>query len=153
MRDVKAQMDTYQIHKDMMSFVILRNGEIDWKGSIKLSWSGFAFDAKDSSHNKYQLLSSGILFWRKLTLIENGKEIDRIKVNKSVNFPVILKRGQDLYIDGEISFSVNQGKQDSQYGQLVMSWETDRAEYKNIIYTLMMACIQNSGNFYAGAVP
>jgi len=136
-----------------MSFVIFRNGKLDWKGTTKLSWSGFAFEAKDSNHNKYQLLSSGILFWRKLTLIENGEEIDKIKVNKSVNFPVMLRRGQDLYIDGEISFSVNLRKQNSQYGQQVMSWETDRTEYKNIIYTLMIACIQNSGHVYASAVP
>lgn len=146
-------MDTYQIHQNIMNFVILRNGEIDWKGSTKLSWSGFGFDAKDRSGTTYQLLSFGIFFWRRLALIENGKEIDRIKVNKSVNFPVMLKRGKDLYINGKSSFSVSLRKKDSQYGRLVMSWQTNRTEYKSIIYTLMMARIQNSGYVVASALP
>ena len=92
-------MSTYQIHRDTINFVITKDGRTVWNGNYELSLSGFGFTSKDKNGDTYHLKSKGFLFFRKLFLLKNGFEIDRIKLYKSESTGVSFQCEELIYID------------------------------------------------------
>lgn len=137
-------MESYEFHRDINEFTFIREGEVDWIGKFQLSMSGIGFTANDRDGNKYKLKSSGTLFWRKLKLLKNGAVIDTLTPYKSLANAVALKYHQELFIDGNHTFTLAKHKKPSDYGYLRLVWQSPSLKKKEIVYCVLLSSIQAS---------
>jgi hypothetical protein len=141
-------MSAFKIHRDLMRFVVLKDNAVAWTSEFSPTPSGFGFLASDSKNSKYELVSSGILFWRRLSLVRNGAEIDQIGIYKSVQTGISLRRHKHIFINGKEEFSIVNHGEASKFGNLTMSWEYPASQYEPTIYTLLLACHQGRGQTF-----
>ncbi|TXS91940.1 hypothetical protein FV139_14535 [Parahaliea maris] len=131
-------MSRYQLYRELMHFTIVKDGDMDWAGKFHFTPSGFGFEANDSEGGTFRLVSSGMLFWRKLTLIDGHQEVDRFSPYRSRKHDVVLKRGRDIFLDGRDAFSFSYRRELTEHGMRIASWEYPLTPYERTIYTLVL---------------
>lgn len=140
-------MAGYEIHRDLATITVTKNGTEFLVGRLRFGWSGFGFSLCDREGVQYDLKSKGVLLWRKLRLFRNGVRWDDYKLYKSLGTGVQLERVELVYIGDTYAFTLSRHSAPSTYGKLLYSysWSTEDQRVEIAIIVILLLELQNFG--------
>ena len=130
------------INKKENKAVITKNGEIVWEIKFNQNLSSYGYSAKTSSGDSFVLESKGLFWWRNITLFKNAKEIEKFKVNKSLQSNVSIDSRKFIYRNRDYLFSLDRANYGNVGNEAWFSWSADIDDIEPVVFTLAILSVQ-----------
>jgi hypothetical protein len=129
---------------------ILEEDELFWTVALAHPFSReYGFDAFDGG-NRYQLKKTGIFFWKRLILFQNGVMVGRFRRNRCLEpKPRVWLDSRKFVFEGDAYIcSLDHGRKDHVY-----SWSLDRKDLEMVVTVLALISIQGRVRIWASSLP
>lgn len=142
-------MSLFRLELDALDFVVTRDGQVTWRGSLKPNINTYGYAAKDLAGKKYVLKAKGLFWWRSLELHVGSVLVDSFTLYRSSATGIQIDRRQFL-VDGNNSYicSIQNDSTRTENGHCLFAWECAEESILPQVVTMLIMKHQGSGQPY-----
>ena len=147
-------MTDYEFHLDRVAgkFSIIKGQEFLGEGHQVLSLSTFSFEFEDVAGNKYEMVSKGFFWWRRIQLFKNCESFGVYSRTKAIDTGVEFGRRDFIRRHGEYLHHITRCREVSEYGTRLYAWSGTPSDIEmEVIFLVIMDFIQRQQRSFPSA--
>ncbi|AMO67046.1 hypothetical protein DOK_12812 [gamma proteobacterium BDW918] len=142
--------------KSLYVYEVLKGPDV--AGRLKFSVDfpvSYGYDAEAANGEHYKLVSSGLFFWRRITLFKNGVVYGHYKKNKTMiaGLPLWRSRSSSIYYGDRLLSEVRSYRLKGGCSGVLFEWQCDDLSFEWPVITLLAISLQAGATSPVSAIP
>ena len=131
-------MPEFNYYQDGLEFSVTRDDELYCTGKLNFSLSTYSFGFSDLSGSKYEMMSSGLFLWRKISLYKNDILIEHYSPEKAKLSKIHFDRRFFIRKNGEYLHHIDPKNEKGRHGRCRFAWSGTPAEIETQVICLVV---------------
>ena len=144
------------IRKSMYVYEVLKGSDVAGRLKFPVDFPvSYGYDAEAANGEHYKLVSSGLFFWRKITLLKDGVVYGHYKKNKTIvaGLPLWRSRNNSIYYGGRLLSKVRSYRLKRGCSGVLFEWQCDDPSFEWPVITLLAISLQAGATSPVSAIP